>query len=71
MKVTAILPENLITLVKKYTHGKNVTDAIKIALNEWLDLKRIGTLNRLVAEKPLDFEEGMTAGKIRETNRKS
>ena len=70
MKVTTILPETLIKEVKKYSKGKNITDSLKIALNEWIEIKHIAHLNEIIAKKPLEFEDAISAGKIREINRK-
>ena len=70
MKVTAIIPEDLIAEVKKYSKGKNITDSLKIALSEWIDIKHISDLNASIAKKPLEFADGITAGKIRSMNRK-
>ncbi|MCR1795844.1 DUF2191 domain-containing protein, partial [Leptospira sp. id769339] len=36
MKVTAILPDDLIAEVQKYSGGKNITDSLQKALSEWL-----------------------------------
>ena len=70
MKVTAIIPESLIEEVKKYSKGKNLTDSLKIALSEWLEIKHITYLNKSLAKKPLEFAEGISAKKLREINRK-
>ena len=70
MKVTAIIPEDLIAEVKKYSKGKNITDSLKIALSEWIDIKHISDLNDSIAKKPLEFANGFSAKKIRSINRK-
>ena len=70
MKVTAIIPKDLIEEVKKYSKGKNITDSLKIALREWLEIKRITELNESIAKKPLKFADGISAEKIRSINRK-
>ena len=67
MKVTAIIPDNLITKVKKYSHGKNITDSLKIALQEWVDIQILKELNNEVVNNPLQFTN--TAEYIRNTNR--
>ena len=69
MKVTAILPDNLITEVKHLSKGKNITDSLVIALNEWVDLRHIIELNKSIERKPLSFE--YSAYEIREANRKN
>ena len=56
MKVTAIIPDHLVEEVKYYSKGKNITDSMIIALNEWLGLKHLHDLNKEVEENPLQFE---------------
>lgn len=55
MKVTALISDNLISEVKRYAKGKNLTESLTIAIKEWTDLKRIKELNDFVKEKPLEF----------------
>ncbi|NQT66249.1 MAG: DUF2191 domain-containing protein [Actinobacteria bacterium] len=69
MKVTAIISDNLISEVKKYAKGRNLTESLTIALKEWLAVKRIKELNNLVKEFPLEFNESFSAETIREINR--
>jgi hypothetical protein len=69
MKVTAILPDDLIREVKHYAKGKNLTESIVIALKEWLDLKYIKELNKEIESDPLEFSEGFSAQKTRDLNR--
>ena len=69
MKVTAIISDNLISEVKKYAKGKNLTESLTIALKEWLAVKRIKELNNLVKESPLEFNESFSAETIRGINR--
>jgi len=47
MKVTAIIPDEIIIDVRKYSDGKNITDSLIKALNDWLYTQSIqaeGTL---------------------------
>lgn len=67
MKVTAIIPDRLIDEVKHYSKGKNITDSMIIALNEWLSLKHLTDLNSQIESEPLVFD--MAANDIREFNR--
>ena len=68
MKVTAILPDNLIKEVKDLANGKNITESLKIALGEWISLQKIKKLNRRIKQNPIktDFDPI----KIRELNRR-
>lgn len=70
MKVTALLPDNLINEVKQYSGAKNITESLVVALNEWLSLKKVKELNILIKNQPLHFSNGFSAPKAREINRK-
>jgi hypothetical protein len=41
MKVTAIIADDLVNNVKAYTRSSTVTEAITIALQDWLDVHAI------------------------------
>jgi len=56
--------------VRKFTEGKNITDSLIKALNDWLYTKRIEFLNEKVAENPVKFKEGFTADGIRKLNKR-
>ena len=69
MKVTAILPDELIQSIKEETGGKNITQSLTIALTQWLKQTKINNLISQIDKKPLQFQEDFSASKIRETNR--
>lgn len=69
MKVTAIISDELIQEVKKLSRGKNITEAITIALKEWTALNRIKELNRTIKEEPLEFDTEFCAERIRDSSR--
>ena len=71
MKVTALLPDQLVSQVKTYAKGKTLTESLTIALQEWLQLKKVAKLNQQVEKKPLEFEKGFTAEKVRTLSRRS
>ncbi len=71
MKVTALLPDDIIQEVKKLSGGKNVTESILIALQEYIAQQRIRKSIQKVKEKPLQFREGFSAEKVRSLNRES
>ena len=66
MKVTAIIDDNLVNNVKVFTRSSTVTEAITIALRDWLDMYNIKELNKNIAKKPIIINNGRH---IRETNR--
>jgi hypothetical protein len=67
MKVTAIIPDDIINDVQEYTGGKNITDSLVKALSDWLYIKRIQKLNREVRKRPLQFSDGFNADTLRNT----
>ena len=69
MKVTALLPDDIIQEVKKLSGGKNITDSILIALRDYIARQKIRKAIQKVKEKPLQFKDGFTAEKIRSLNR--
>jgi len=70
MKVTALIPDELVNEVKYYSGGKNITDSLMVALQEWISLKKIKELNQQIDRKPLEFKKGFSSGKIRKLNRR-
>ena len=66
MKVTAIISDDLINNVKAYTRSSTVTEAITIALKDWLDIYNIKELNDKISRSPIDIKNGQ---KIRDVNR--
>jgi hypothetical protein len=70
MKVTAIIPDDIIQDVKKYTGGKNITDSLIKALNDWLYRQRINHLNNDLKQNPVQFRDDFAADAIR-NNRKA
>lgn len=67
MKVTAMIPDDIIKDVQEFTEGKNITDSLIIALSDWLYIKRIQKLNREVRKNPLKFTDGFNAETLRNT----
>ena len=71
MKVTAIIPDALVSEVQRLAGRKNLTESIIAALTEWAALQRIRELNRQVRKRPLVFQPGFTAASVRELNRRA
>jgi len=69
MKVTAILPDELIDEVRKFTEGKNITDSIQKALTEWVKIAKVKKLNEKLKNNPLEFKNDFSAEKVRKINR--
>ena len=70
MKVTAIIPDDIIQDVKKYTGGKNITDSLIKALNDWLYRQRINHLNNDLKQNPVQFRDDFSSDELR-NNRKA
>ena len=70
MKVTANIPDKLVSEVKHFSNGKNITESLLIALTEWVNLKHVYELNEKVKYKPLEFKDKFSAAEMRELNRK-
>jgi hypothetical protein len=66
MKVTAIIADDLINNVKAYTRSSTVTEAITIALKDWVDIYNIKELNKQIKNNPIIINNGQN---IREINR--
>jgi hypothetical protein len=71
MKVTAILSDDLVAAVQQQSGQVNITQSLKLALTEWLQLRRITSLNREVREKPLEFKDSFSANRARAINRRN
>ena len=67
MKVTAIINDETIKDAMRYSRASIVTEALKIALNEYVRQQKLKDLGNMVQEEPLRFK--YTAGKIRNINR--
>ena len=70
MKVTAILPDNIVADVKALTKSKKTTEALIKALSDWISSQKLKKLNSSIKKKPLSFTEDFSADLIRNINRK-
>ena len=71
MKVTAILPDDLIEQVRLQAPAKTLTESLTTALRDWVAQQQIRQLNQQVAQQPLRFADGFTAESVRELNRQT
>jgi hypothetical protein len=69
MKVTALIPDDLVREVRQYAGGKNLTESLVMALKEWTSLRKIKELNKQTRKKPLQFADHFSAETVRSTNR--
>jgi hypothetical protein len=66
MKVTALISDELIAEAMDLAQAKNITETIKIALQEYVATQKIKAASKLIAAEPLEFY--WTAEEIREKN---
>ena len=71
MKVTAIIPDEIIKDVQQFSEGKSLTESLIKALRDWLYLKQIQKLNEDLKRNPLEFTDGFSAEKIRNIDREN
>ena len=70
MKITVLIPEDIISATKKYSGGKNITESLLIALNDYIDRQRIKKSIIKLKGRPLSFSKDYTAQRVRSLNRK-
>ena len=71
MKVTALIPDELVEEVKKLTGGSTITDSIIIALEDFASRQRLIRTILKIKRQPLTFRENYTAARIRKLNREA
>jgi hypothetical protein len=66
MKVTAIIADRLVNDVKALSRSSTITEAITVALKDWLYTYNIKELNKKISQNPIIITNG---NQIRELNR--
>ncbi|MBS1682073.1 MAG: DUF2191 domain-containing protein [Bacteroidetes bacterium] len=69
MKVTALLPEEMINEVRKLSGGKNITESLQIALVDYIHRQRLRKAIKKLKGNPFEFTKGFNATGIRKANR--
>jgi hypothetical protein len=67
MKVTAIIPDELVRETQILSNAKNITEAMIIALKNYIALQKMKAMGEAINKNPLKFKH--TAQEIREINR--
>ena len=67
MKVTAIIDDKTIEEAMKYSHASTITDALRVALKEYITLQKLKELGKMVKNNPIKFAH--SADEIRSINR--
>lgn len=65
MKVTALIPDQLIESAKKYSHAKTTTECLIYILEEWVNKQKLLELHQKVTQSPLQFDNSFNTKKIR------
>lgn len=68
MKVTAIEDDKTIEDAMKYSNSSTITDALKIALREYIYIQKLKELGQMIKTNPMVFSP--TAEDIRNINTK-
>ncbi|GMQ26291.1 hypothetical protein Aoki45_29730 [Algoriphagus sp. oki45] len=66
MKVTALISDELIAEAMELAQAKNITETLKIALQEYVATQKINAASQRIASEPLEFY--WTAEELREKN---
>jgi bifunctional ADP-heptose synthase (sugar kinase/adenylyltransferase) len=67
MKVTAILPDELVKETQTLSNARNITEAIIIALNSYVSLEKLKAMGAAINQQPMKFK--YSAQEIRDINR--
>ena len=67
MKVTAIIPDELIAEAMELSNSSTVTDALKVALKTYIRSQKIKELGATLLSEPLEFK--YSSQELREINR--
>jgi len=67
MKVTAIIDDKTIEEAMKYSRASTITEALKVALKEYITLQKLKELGKMVKKDPMKFR--YSADEIRNVNR--
>lgn len=69
MKVTALIPDELVKEVRQFSSGKNLSESLIIALKEWSSIQKLKALKKKIKKKPIQFSENFSADSVRSLNR--
>ena len=69
MKVTALIPDQIVSEVMELTKGKTITESLVIALRDWVKRQKLLELNQRVLKSPLELSA--SAEQLRKINREN
>jgi hypothetical protein len=68
MKVTAIIPQELIDEAMKFSKAETITETLKVALISYIRSQKIKKIGATIVSEPLEFK--YSAQELRDLNRK-
>ena len=68
MKVTAIIDDKMIEDAIKYSNSSTITDALKVALKEYINIQKLKEISKNIKSDPMVFNHSIH--EIRDINRK-
>ncbi len=69
MKVTALIPDDLLEKVKSTAGGKNITESLIIALTDYVSRQKLYDVLDEIDREPLAFREDFVAYRSANRNR--
>lgn len=70
MKVTALIPDDLLAEVRKLAPGKTLTESLTSALRERTALQKLRKAQQKIKRNPLTRSEGFSADQAKAVNRR-
>jgi len=67
MKVTAIIPDELVKETQSFSKAKSITEAMIIALNSYVALAKLKVMGEAINQNSIQFKH--TAQEVRDINR--
>ena len=67
-KITALIPNYIVSGIQKHTGAKNTTESLILALDDWLRKEDLKKLFNKIRKNPLEFQ--YSAKELRTLNRK-
>jgi hypothetical protein len=71
MKLTALIPDQLLADVRSCAGRSTTTECVIVALREWVAMKQLEKVTTEVRAKPLTFSKDFSATQVRALSRRS
>jgi hypothetical protein len=70
MKLTALIPDDLLADVRKRAGRSTTTECVIVALREWVAMKQLESVMAELRAKPLKFKSDFSAAQVRALSRR-